>query len=211
MSAVDPSSNSNAVVDADVSSAAVYDGPRCVKCESPLEADQVVCRACGYYASLGITVEIDQQWESAIDSAAPVVKQNAMEEFFAAIPGWALPIAVTNLLIIAAAVAGRLLLPAESVVLEFWGVWQLVVGLVLIVAMHIACFHHGCLERFQPGYPRHCRESHEGLDEVLCRAACTAVGSSLCEQRYNACLGGRINRWWHSMGSPVGLGHRGTH
>ncbi|WP_425399715.1 hypothetical protein [Aeoliella sp.] len=119
-----------------------YAGPVCSKCEAPMPDDQMVCRSCGWYPSLGITVEVDADWERvASPEAGPAPpKRNPMEEFCAAIPSWTWPLVGTNLLILAATIAGRFLLPATSVVFEFWGVWQLVAGLALVVVLHVVCF-----------------------------------------------------------------------
>ena len=117
---------------------------RCVKCAAPLETENDVCRSCGYYAKLGITVDVDAEWEAAFDPtyqpAEGAQSQTAWEEFCTAVPIWTWPLAISNLAIVALSLVGRLLLPAESIVLEFWGVWQLVLGLALASAMHVLCF-----------------------------------------------------------------------
>lgn len=119
-----------------------YEGPVCSKCETPMADDQMVCRSCGWYPSLGIMVEVDSEWERAADpeSVAPAPAKSPMEEVCTSIPSWTWPLAGSNLLILVATVAGRLLLPAGSVVFEFWGVWQLVAGLALVTVLHVLCF-----------------------------------------------------------------------
>ncbi|CAK9037512.1 Uncharacterized protein SCF082_LOCUS22203 [Durusdinium trenchii] len=133
----------SALLDAPEDCGAVeHSGPVCSKCEAPMATDQMVCRSCGWYPSLGIMVEVDADWERvASPEAGPAPpKRSPMEEFFSAIPSWTWPLVGTNLLILAACVAGRLLLPASSVAFEFWGVWQLVVGLAMVVVLHVLCF-----------------------------------------------------------------------
>lgn len=119
-----------------------YEGPVCSKCEFPMGDAQMVCRHCGWYPSLGITVDVDQELErAATPGAAPVgPAKSPTEEFLTAIPPWTWPLVGTNLLILAVTIAGRLLLPSSAVVFEFWGVWQLVVGLAVVVVLHVLCF-----------------------------------------------------------------------
>ncbi len=48
-------------------------GPACEKCGTPIDAHEaLVCRKCGWYASIGSFVEIDQSWECDAKVAAPV-------------------------------------------------------------------------------------------------------------------------------------------
>jgi hypothetical protein len=119
-----------------------YDGPRCTKCEAPMAADQMVCRCCGFYPSLGITVDLDAEWEAAMspELAAPTASKTALEEFASAMPPWAWPVIGTNVGILAVATAGRFLLPSEAVLFDYWGTLQLISGLALVVALHITCF-----------------------------------------------------------------------
>lgn len=126
-----------------VATEATYDGPVCSQCESPMKPDQMACRRCGYYPSLGITVDLDSDWEAAVDPdcAQPAGEtKTAVEEFAAAIPSWAWPLVTSNLAILGISAAGRLLLPAESTIFQFWGVWQLVLGLALVCVLHLVCF-----------------------------------------------------------------------
>lgn len=120
----------------------VYEGPCCPQCELPMETDQMVCRFCGFYPSLGITVELDPQIEAAMnpEMSQPAAAQTAWEELTAAVPAWAWPIVGTNAAIVLLSTAGRWLLPAESIVFDYWGVAQLILGLALALALHITCF-----------------------------------------------------------------------
>lgn len=119
----------------------VYDGPTCSQCEAPMAPEQMVCRRCGFYPSMGITVDIDDQWEAAMDADAPAKEpRTATEEFFEAVPDWTWPLIGTNIGILAMCIAGKLLLPAEATLHQFWGVWQLVGGLALVGVLHVVCF-----------------------------------------------------------------------
>ncbi len=107
-----------------------------------MAADQMVCRTCGFYPSMGITVDLDAEWEAAMspELATPTVPKTALEEFASSIPSWAWPVIGTNVGILAMSIAGRLLLPADAVLFDYWGTLQLVAGLSLVVALHITCF-----------------------------------------------------------------------
>lgn len=119
----------------------VYDGPTCSQCEAPMAPEQMVCRRCGFYPSMGITVELDDEWEAAMDGEASIEEpRTAMEEFFEAVPDWTWPLVGTNVGILAMCIAGKLLLPAEATLHEFWGVWQLVGGLAMVAILHVICF-----------------------------------------------------------------------
>ncbi len=119
-----------------------YDGPRCEKCEAPLPPDQMVCRSCGYYASMGTFVELDAEWEAAIDptvgEAAP--SQTALEEVASLIPVWAWVLLGTHLAIVVGSIAGRLAMGAEGVAESWWGVGQFVGGVALALMLHVTCF-----------------------------------------------------------------------
>ncbi|QDU57073.1 ATP dependent DNA ligase [Aeoliella mucimassa] len=119
-----------------------YEGPRCKRCESPMDEEQPVCFECGYHTTLGITVEIDREWEAAAnpDSAPAPQQQDTWQEITQSIPSWAATLAVPNVVIIAMSLAVRLLIPRESIILEFWGVWQLAIGLMATLVLHVTCF-----------------------------------------------------------------------
>ncbi|MGI9456838.1 MAG: hypothetical protein ACR2NU_09760 [Aeoliella sp.] len=121
--------------------AAKYDGPLCEKCEAPLSADQMVCRSCGYYASMGMFVELDSEWEAVADpNAEAKPSKSVMEELTGAIPGWLWVLIGTNFAIIVACVVGRGILGAEATAESWWGVTQYFVSLFVIILLHIICF-----------------------------------------------------------------------
>ncbi len=136
-----PEDTNLAVVDSDEVTP-FADGPRCSKCEAPMAADQMVCRSCGFYPSLGIAVDLDAEWEAAMNTepAAPAEPKSAFEEFISSIPSWAWPVIGTNVGIVAVSLVGRLLLPADAALFEYWGTSQLLLGLALVVVIHITCY-----------------------------------------------------------------------
>lgn len=118
-----------------------WDGPRCEMCETPLAPDQLVCRTCGYYASLGIHVEIDSKWEAVAggeQDARP--KETSLQTIHRVIPAWAWWLIALNIAIVAGCIALRLLLPPEELIRTYVSVSLFLVGLVTVVACHAACF-----------------------------------------------------------------------
>lgn len=134
--------DSNAAVIEPEGDEPTYDGPCCSECEAPMDANQMVCRSCGYYPSLGVTVDLDAEWEAAVNDAAaePEELKTAMEEFIAAIPAWAWSVIGTNVGVLAVSIVGRLLLPPDAILFTYWGTIQLIAGLALAVMLHITCF-----------------------------------------------------------------------
>lgn len=119
----------------------VYDGPRCTKCEAPMKEGHMACKACGYYPSMGICVEIDQQWEAATDDEAqPVAGQTAMEEVLSVLPAWMWTVLGCNLAILLACVGLRFGLGAKVVHASWWGVSQFIASLFVLLFLHVICF-----------------------------------------------------------------------
>src|SRR5690606_11962295 len=118
-----------------------WDGPRCQMCEAPANTDQLVCKACGYYASLGIHVEIDSQWE-AVAGGKPEAqgKETAMETLHRAIPRWAWWLIAFHIAIVGTCVALRLSLPAEEMTRTYVSVSLFLTGLVAVMVCHATCF-----------------------------------------------------------------------
>lgn len=117
-------------------------GSCCSNCETPMPKGQMVCQCCGFYPTMGIFVDVDSEWErfSNPEAAPPKTRRNPVEEFFSAVPGWAWTLMATNLSIVALCIAGKILIPSTSVVFEFWGVWQLTIGLAMFELLHVTCF-----------------------------------------------------------------------
>ena len=87
--------------------AAQWNGPRCEKCEAPMKSDAVtICRRCGWYASLGQFVEVDQDWEAYDDEAeqpAEARQPSHVEVWLNLLPRWAWIVIAT----VAAVVVGE--------------------------------------------------------------------------------------------------------
>jgi hypothetical protein len=110
-------------------------------CEAPANPEQLVCKACGYYASLGIHVEIDSQWETVADGeqeARP--KETTLQTLHRVIPAWAWWLIALNVAIVIAAIAARIFLPATEVTRTYVSVSLFIIGLVTVVACHATCF-----------------------------------------------------------------------
>ncbi len=110
-------------------------------CEAPASPEQLVCKTCGYYASLGIHVEIDSQWEAVAGGergACP--KETPLETIHRVIPAWAKWLIAQNVAIVVGCIALRLTLPAEEMIRTYVSVSLFLTGLVTVVACHATCF-----------------------------------------------------------------------
>lgn len=110
-------------------------------CEAPANPEQLVCRTCGYYASLGIHVEIDSQWEAVAGGeleAQP--KETPLETLHRVIPAWAWWLIALNVAIVVCCVTLRLTLPAEGMIRTYVSVSLFISGLVAVAACHATCF-----------------------------------------------------------------------
>ena len=118
-----------------------WDGPHCQSCASPLAPDQLVCKICGYYASLGIHVEIDSQWEQVATGGESVrPKPSLRQSLTRAIPLWGWKLMACNMAIIAAGIALGALLPEEAAGRTFVSVSIFLGGLVVAFLCHTICF-----------------------------------------------------------------------
>ena len=113
--------------------------PRCEKCGAKIRtSDMLACRSCGWYASIGGYVEIDQTWEAHCDPDAE--QQPADEEENLSVPTWAIVLGATVLGVIAISVFARLTTPATSMARTSWALTQLGVGFVAFASCHFVCF-----------------------------------------------------------------------
>lgn len=119
-----------------------WDGPRCEKCASPLPGAQLVCKACGYYASLGTFVEVDAQWEAfaAGTPSQDATTETPWETIQRTIPPWAWGLIATNLAIVVGAIIARFSLPADEVLRTYVSVTAFIAGLIVLVTCHATCF-----------------------------------------------------------------------
>lgn len=117
-----------------------WTGPRCEKCGAPIKSELVnVCRSCGWYASLGMHVEVDPNWETTDDCVEHVQQQPApshLEVWLNLLPRWAWIIIATVLAVVVESVAVRLATPAGSSLRTFWSLTQLAVGALAFVGCH---------------------------------------------------------------------------
>jgi hypothetical protein len=120
-----------------------WQGPRCDKCQAPADNGLVaVCAACGWYASLGIFVEVDpDEAQQARTGAAPVAEPQSFWQIWGnLVPTWAWILVGTQVAIIAASIGARLALPETGSMRAWWASSQLVVGLMASVVCHFVAF-----------------------------------------------------------------------
>jgi hypothetical protein len=115
-----------------------YDGdgwvtPTCEKCGAEIEAhDALVCRKCGWYASIGSFVEIDQAWEGV--EAEIALQQDGSFK----IPAWGWTMMACVVVVVAESIAARLL--TVDAVRTTWSVMQLFLGLAVALTCHLITF-----------------------------------------------------------------------
>jgi ATP dependent DNA ligase C terminal region len=119
---------------------AEYTGPRCQKCAAPLELGVVtVCQKCGWYASLGVFVEVDQEWETALDDPAPTShspQTSHLRTWIELIPRWGWVIIGSVLVVVAESVAVRLATPTGGSLRTAWSLTQLAIGALVVICCH---------------------------------------------------------------------------
>lgn len=124
--------------------AAQWNGLRCEKCEAPIKSDAVtVCRRCGWYASLGRFVEIDQAWEAYHDDPEPPETRPApthLEIWANLLPQWAWVILGTVAAVVVGSILVRIVTPAGSSVRTTWSLSQLLIGCLAFAGMHVLNF-----------------------------------------------------------------------
>lgn len=140
MSGIDTLSTDNAAIEL----AAHWNGPCCEKCSAPMKSDTVaVCRRCGWYASLGQHIEIDQDWESYGDDSeqsAPAAAPSHLEVWAKLLPVWAWVILGTVAVVTLESVAARLLIAEGSAARTIWSVIQLAIGMIVFLSCHLVNF-----------------------------------------------------------------------
>ena len=119
-----------------------WDGPRCEKCDAAMKSDVVtVCRHCGWYASLGTYVEVDQDYEVFGDHAqaeiAPQPQPSHLQVWLNLLPRWAWILVGTTAAIVAESVVVRLATPGETSLRTYWSLTQLVAGMLTFAGCHI--------------------------------------------------------------------------
>jgi hypothetical protein len=112
-----------------------YFGPACDKCGAAINShDALVCRKCGWYASINSYVEIDRAWESDGDDEVEQVG----EKF--SVPAWAWTMIACVVAVIAESIAARFLTADGSAERTMWSVTQLFVGISIAGVCHLMAF-----------------------------------------------------------------------
>ena len=114
-----------------------FSGPCCEKCNAPISSHEAIaCRQCGWYASIGSFVEIDQNWEAATDPKLAATASTEQTE----VPKWAWILMGCIAGVIIESVAARLLTPAVSAARTTWSVTQLFGGSACFAVCHSIAF-----------------------------------------------------------------------
>jgi hypothetical protein len=121
-------------------------GPICSHCKKPLPKKQMpVCPSCGYYAALGICIELDDEWErlasgeGTSDAEAGTEVKSHLQVWLELVPGWAWQLVAYNVIILVASIAVRFSLPS-GVVRTAWSFGQLVAGIALLLTCHVLAY-----------------------------------------------------------------------
>jgi hypothetical protein len=123
-------------------------GPTCSHCKKPLPQKKMpVCPSCGYYAALGICIDLDEEWErlasgegtSPSEADGKTQAKSHLEVWINLVPPWAWQLVAYNLIILVASIAVRLALPA-GVVRTAWSFGQLLAGIALLVTCHVFAY-----------------------------------------------------------------------
>jgi hypothetical protein len=122
-----------------------WTGPRCEKCAAPIKSDAVaICRRCGWYASLGTFVELDQNWETYTDEAAEPTaaepQKSHLRVWLDLIPRWGWVIIASTLAIVIESVVARFATPDGSALRTTWSLSQLAIGVIVAAGCHVFNF-----------------------------------------------------------------------
>src|SRR5690606_19187166 len=112
-------------------------GPVCEKCGTPPVGKQGWCRRCGWYPLLGRFVELDPWDREDLPQPEP---QSKLDAFKALVPRWAWMLMAGFVGIIASSVLIGLILPAHGSARFVWTVGQMVIGGVIVLGAHVACY-----------------------------------------------------------------------
>ncbi len=130
----------DAIATAEQDAIVSHDGPSCEKCNAPITGhDALVCRQCGWYASIGSFVEIDKSWEVATDPEL-ATEEDAQPKPKAKLPTWAWILTGCLVTVLAESVAARFLTPAGLGTRTLWSLTQLFLGFVAFMICHTYCF-----------------------------------------------------------------------
>ncbi len=102
-----------------------------------------ICRTCGWYASLGTFVEVDPDWETALDETAPSASTHQashLRVWIDLIPRWGWVIIGSVFVVIVESLVARLATPGGSALRTAWSLTQLAIGVLTAVSCHIFNF-----------------------------------------------------------------------
>jgi hypothetical protein len=120
-------------------------GERCPHCGATGQnTRQSWCRKCGFYAVLGRCVELDQEWEAAVDPNNPQNQTTddkpSLVVAFKAIPRWVWPVLGVVVLAVGVTLLGRMLTPPHSMLRVNWAFLHLAAAVVaFLTAQGWAC------------------------------------------------------------------------
>lgn len=121
-----------------------WTGPYCEKCDSPMKTGMVtICRECGWYASLGMFVEIDPKWEAEDrppHSATPTPLPTHLDVWIRLLPKWGWLMVACVLAIVVESVVVRVATPTGSSIRTIWSLTQLVLGSFAFLSCHVLNF-----------------------------------------------------------------------
>ncbi len=120
-------------------------GPRCEKCDAPMKSDVVtICRRCGWYASLGTFVELDQKWETETNEAAEAApaepQKSHLRVWLDLMPRWSWVILASVLLVVVESIVVRFATPNDGGLRMAWSLAQLGLGVIAVASCHIFNF-----------------------------------------------------------------------
>lgn len=116
-----------------------WTGARCEKCTAPnRDVQATVCRQCGWYASLGTFVELDQDWDEGV-VVEPAAPQSHLQVWLHLLPWYAWLVIGSVAAVLVASAAVRIVL-AESALRTTWSLWQLAIGACLFGLCHLINF-----------------------------------------------------------------------
>lgn len=115
-------------------------GPCCEKCGTPIPAkDAIACRKCGWYASVGIYVEIDNDWEAATDPTLAIEAEDP-DKPKEGIPSWGWILGGCIVAVVVESLLVSLLAPSVGSLRTVWSLSQLFLGFVSFIVCHTIAF-----------------------------------------------------------------------
>lgn len=119
-----------------------WKGPRCSKCQAPQRSEgMTACTECGWYASLGIYVEVSREWEEAATGTAPAAApKSPLMAVLGLLPPWGWWLLATQILVIGGSIAVRMSVDPEGDFRTIWAVSQVLGGIALAVVCHVVSF-----------------------------------------------------------------------